>query len=164
MIVSCIFIKNEILSVGDKSNCRFNFTEKNLIDNRISVDNAQLIHNIFLGIGTLLILVTSWMNIITIGLVYYLWTSMKSENYFTQLGYNVIIAFLLIFSGWLYAGGSLINILQCLVFSSPYILLFISTMTLIDFSEDKSNTFLATAFIIIGFSVFTRNYDFKYVP
>ena len=161
IVISCIFIKNEMISINEDSNYRFNFIEKNLIGNKIDINVAQLIHNCSLGLGTLLILFTNWMNIFIIALVYFLWTSplVCSPDYLKNMCYNALIAFLLIFSGWLYASNSFITIIQCLLLSLPYILLFLSTITLINFPQSKVNATILIAFITLGFIIAYYNND-----
>ena len=160
IVISCIFIKNEMISINEDSNYRFNFIEKNLIGDKININVAQLIHNCSLVFGALLVLFTNWMNIFIIALVYFLWTSplVNSPDYLKNMCYNALIGFLLIFSGWLYV-NSFITIIQCLLLSLPYILLFLSTIALINFPQNKTNATISMAFIALGFIIAYYNND-----
>lgn len=131
IIVSCIFIKNEIISIVQDSNVRFNFIEKNLIGDRINIKTAQIIHNYSLSLGFLLILITSWINLFIIATVYFLWIYSidNSVDVVKKICFNAIIAFFLIFSGWLYADNSFNSSLQFILFfllSLPYVCFFFS--------------------------------------
>jgi len=161
LLISCIFIKNEIISIQEGSNCRFHFSDKNIIGDRIQVDVAQLIHNCSLALSCLLILISSWMSIFLAGCIYFLWTSSFTQlNGYLNLCFNAVIAFLLMSLGNMYINAySFTSYAQFLLLSIPYILLFLSMIILIEFPRNKMNSIIATTFILLGFFISYYNSD-----
>ena len=164
LIFCCIFIKNEILSVEESSNFRFNFIEKNIIGDRIDIKTAELMHNTLLGLGFGFILGTSWVNLFIIAAIYFTWlySSNCSGDLLKSLGLFSLISFFLIISGWLYADGSFNSYLKLMLFfllAIPYLCLFLATIILINFDYSKTNSSIGTALIMIGFLIAYYNND-----
>ena len=164
LICCSVFIKNEILSINENSNFRFKFIETSLVGDKINIKTAELMHNILLGIGFLLVLATSWINLFFIALIYFscLYVSKSPENLYNNLGLLSLIAFFFILSGWLYADNLLGNYLKLILFfllSFPYICLFVTTAMLINFGSSKFNATISVVLIAIGFLIAYYNND-----
>ena len=164
LILCCIFIKNEILSINQNSHFRFSFVEQNIIGDRIDIKIAELIHNILLGIGFLLILFTSWMNLFIIAAIYFAW--LYSMNCFSNLlksiGLFTFISLFLMLAGWLYVDSSFVSYLKLILFfllALPYVGLFLAIIILINFDSSKSNSFIAMVLILGGFLIAYYNND-----
>ena len=164
LVFCCIFIKNEILSIEGNSDSRFGFLEKNLVGDRINIRTADLIHNILLGIGFLLVLGTSWINLFILAAIYFSWLYSVncSDSLLKSIGLFAFISFSLIISGWIYADNSFNNYLKFMLFfllAIPYTCLFLATIMLINFNCNKSHFFIGTALIIVGFLIAYYNHD-----
>ena len=166
LIISCIFIKNEILNANQSTDSRFNFIEDNIIDKTIKSNSATLIHNMLLGVGFLLILFTSWINLFITAAIYFLWlySANHIKNIFQTLGLFAIIAFFLILSGWLYSDGAspshAFQFKWLLIASVPYLSLFLAVTILINFgNSNKLYLGISSALVILGFLLSCYNSD-----
>ena len=163
LIMSCIFIKNEILSFDDTTN-RFCFIEKSIIGEKVDIHMASRIHDFSLAIGLLLILFSSWINLFIIAAIYFLWIYSidNSADISKKISLFTGVSFLLILSGWFYSNG-LFNIpMQLILFiilSLPYIFLFVATILLIDFPKERVSSILSLILIIAGFFIAYYNND-----
>ena len=164
LVICCIFIKDKILSIQEGSASRFSFVEKSLVGDRIEVKTANLIHNVLLGIGFLLVLGTSWINSFIIAAVYFSWLHSInfSGNLLKSLGLFTLISFFLILSGWLYIDSLFNSYLTFMLFfllAIPYVCLFLATIILISFDFNKSNSFIGMFLVTIGFLIAYYNND-----
>ena len=164
LVICCIFIKDKILSIQESSDSRFSFVERNLIGERIDIKAAELIHNTLLGLGFGFIIGTSWINLFIIAAIYFSWlySSNCSGNLLKSLGLFTLISFFLIISGWLYTDSSFNSYLKFMLFfllAIPYVCLFLSTIILINFDSNKSNSFIGSVLIMIGFLIAYYNND-----
>ena len=164
LIFCCIFIKNEILSLSENVESRFGFIEKSIIGDKISIKIAEVIHNVLLGLGFGFIVGTSWINIFIVAAIYFSWLYVSScpDDFYKSIVLFSLIAFCLLLSGWLYADNLFSNYLKLILFmllSIPYVFLFSSTIILIQFSINKTNSFIATLLIMIGFIIAYYNND-----
>ena len=162
LIISCVFIKNEILSSDSIS--RFKFIEENIVGEKIDPNIAQRIHDFSLGLGFLLIALTSWINIFIIASMYFSWIYIINESLdmLKSIMMFVLISTLLILSGWFYSSGLFIFPMQVILFlilSLPYIFLFIATILLIDFDSNKMSSVLSLILITLGFLIAYYNND-----
>tara|TARA_B100001250_G_scaffold408665_1_gene431484 strand:- start:668 stop:1477 length:810 start_codon:yes stop_codon:yes gene_type:complete len=158
MIISCIFIKNQIDESCGKSNSQFIFLGDSPVGNTINTNVAKIIHNITLGLGFLLVAITNWITILPITIVYFIWTSslFESIDLLRKICLNAFIALLLLLSGYLYSSLSLLLFLSL---SIQYILFFVSIVILISCSNEKKVALISSGLMLAAFFISYFNND-----
>tara|TARA_Y100001970_G_C14208469_1_gene845448 strand:+ start:686 stop:1621 length:936 start_codon:yes stop_codon:yes gene_type:complete len=158
MIISCIFIKNQIDESSGNFNIQFNFIGCSPIGNTIDVNAANIIHNVTLGLGFLLVAITNWITMLPMAIVYFVWTSsfFESIDLLFRICIHAFVALLLLLSGYLYSSLSLLLFLSL---SIPYILSFTSIIVLIIYYYEKKINIISLGLIIAAFFISYINND-----
>ena len=161
LIISCVFIKNEIKSKPENLKIRLNFIGQNLVGDSISINSAKIIHNCSLLIGFSLILFTDWINIFIFLSIYYLWVYSieTSASLIKKIFFNFIISFLLIFAGWSYSGYSFNSIILFFLLSLPYTCLFLGIIILIEMPQKIFTSTISMFLTLIGLMIAYYNND-----